>query len=99
MEKNHPLPRNNVGSGDPIPLTLPLPCGAKGVHWELVFGVVGAHPAGVVGEGLGEPSIQLPLPLTRSDPYLLTTNHEGVVGLLLPPPSPHLPLPGRILTF
>ena len=31
-KKNHPLPRNNVGSGDPILLTLPLPCGAKGVH-------------------------------------------------------------------
>ena len=50
------MPRNNGGSGDPIPLTLPLPCGAKGVHGELVFGVVSADPAGVVGEGLGEPS-------------------------------------------
>ena len=30
-KKNYPLPRNNVGSGDPIPLVLPLPCGAKGV--------------------------------------------------------------------
>ena len=84
-KKNHPPPRNNVGSGDRIPLTL-----QKGVHEELVFGVVSADPASVVGEGSGEPSIRLPLPLTRSDPSLLHTNHEGAVGLLLPPPGPHL---------
>ena len=42
-----------------------------------------------MGEGLGEPTIRLPLLLTTSDPYLLDTNHEGVVGLVLPPPTPH----------
>ena len=37
-KRNHPaLPGNNVGTGDPIPLTLPLPCGATGMHGELVF--------------------------------------------------------------
>ena len=90
---NHPPPRNNVGSGDPIPLTL-----QKGVHEELVFGVVSADPASVVGEGLGEPTIRLPLPLTRSDPSLLHTNHEGAVhgaspSPSQPPPPPLPPLP------
>ena len=90
----------------PIPFLSPLNPHRRGGFWgggqtvraqleqrrgELVFGVVSADPAGVVGEGLGEPTIRLPLPLTRSDPYLLDTNHEGVVGLLLPPPSPHPP--------
>ena len=54
-KKNHPPPRNNVGSGDPVPLTL-----QKGVHEELVFGVVSADPASVVGEGLGDPTIRVP---------------------------------------
>ena len=90
MKNNQPLPRNNIGSGDPIPLTLPLPCVAKVVHGELGFGVLNADLAGVMGKGLGEPSIQLPLPLTRSEPYLLDTNHEGVVGLVLPPPTTHV---------
>ena len=40
------------------------------MHWELGLGVVSADPLGSVGEGLGEPTIRLPLPLTRSDPYL-----------------------------
>ena len=102
-KKNHPLAGNNVGSGDPKSLTLPLPCGAKGLHGELGFGVLSADPAGVVGKGLGEPTICLPLPLAKSHPYLLDTNHEGVVGLVLPPPTPHflhlLPFLLRVLLF
>ena len=82
-KRNYTLPRNNVGSGNPIPLTVPLPCGAKGVHGELGFRVVSADPVScwsVVGKGLGKPTIRLHVPLTRSDPYLLHTNHEGMVG-------------------
>ena len=42
-----------------------------------------------MGKGLGEPTIPLPLPLTRSGPSLLDTKREGVVGLVLPSPTPH----------
>ena len=89
-----PMPRNNVGSGGPIPLTLLLPCGAKGMHGELGFGVVSADPAGVVAEGLGEPTIRLPLPLTRSvaPPYRAIRGAINYLDTALVAPPPPLVL-------
>ena len=86
-EKNHPLPRKNVWSGDCIPLTLLLPCGSNGVDRELGFRVLGEDPSGVVGDGVGETNHPLPLPLTKLDSCLLHIKHEWVVKLVLPPPT------------
>ena len=67
--------------------------GQKGVHRELDFWVIGTDPAGVGGKGVGKPAICVPLPLSKLDSYLLHTNHEGVLGLALPPPTSPMPPP------
>ena len=92
-KKNHPLPRNNVGSGDPIPLTPPLPCGAKGVHGELGFGVLIEDSAGVVGKGLGKPTIRLPRPSRGLILTFWTLIMRGWWGLSFPLPTATYLLP------